>query len=157
MTDMLVKLYDLEPLAPVCDRISKKEIIVRRAMAYERGVIAQWVDQQFGIQWADECRMAFSRHPVGCHIAVSDSEICGFCCTDSTFRGFLGPIGLPDTFRGLGIGRLLLLTALDAMRHQGYAYAVIGDVGEPGFFTRCAGAVAIEQSTPGPYPARLRP
>ena len=156
MTDMLVKLYNLAPLAPVRDRLSQEQITVRRAMAYERGIIIQWVDRQFGARWADECQLAFSRHPIGCQIAVSDSEICGFCCTDSAFRGFLGPIGMHDAFRGRGVGRLLLLTALDAMRHQGYAYAVIGDVGEPDFFTRCAGAVTIEESTPGPYPARLK-
>lgn len=156
MTDMLVKLYDLPPVAPDLERQSRRGIAVRRAMVYERGIIVQWVGRQFGPRWADECQIAFGRHPVGCYIAVADSQICGFCCTDCTFRGFLGPIGTHSDFRGKGVGRLLLLTALEGMRDRGYAYAVVGNVGNPTFFERSAGAVTIEGSTPGPYPESLK-
>lgn len=156
MTDMLVKLYALPAVAPERERQFRQGIAVRRAMVYERGMIIQWVEQQFGARWADECQAAFGRHPVGCHIAVADSEICGFCCTDCTFHGFLGPIGIQSGFRGKGVGRLLLLTALEGMQGQGYAYAVVGNVGNTEFFERCVGAVAIEGSTPGPYPELLK-
>jgi ribosomal protein S18 acetylase RimI-like enzyme len=156
MTDMLVRLYDLAPVAPDRERQSRRAIAVRRAMAYERGIIMQWVERQFGPRWADECQCAFGRHPVGCHIAIAHSAICGFCCTDCTFRGFLGPIGIQSDFRGKGVGRLLLLTALESMRGRGYAYAVVGNVGNAAFFERSAGAVAIEGSTPGPYPESLK-
>jgi GNAT superfamily N-acetyltransferase len=156
MTDMLVKLYDLPPVAPDLERQSRQGIAIRRAMVYERGMIIQWAERQFGPRWADECQTAFGRHPVGCHIAVADLQICGFCCTDCTFRGFLGPIGIHSDFRGKGVGRLLLLTALEGMRGQGYAYAVVGNVGNPAFFERSAGAVVIEGSTPGPYPESLK-
>jgi GNAT superfamily N-acetyltransferase len=156
MTDMIVKLYALPPATYVHEGPLQEGITIRRAMVFERGVIMEWVKQQFNAQWADECQIAFGRHPVGCHIVVVGSEICGFCCTNCTFNGFLGPIGLQSDFRGKGIGRMLLLTALESMWGQGYAYAVIGNAGHPEFFKRCAGAVAIADSTPGPYPASLK-
>lgn len=152
MTDMLIKLYDLPSVQPFRDSLSTEGIFVRRAMSYERTAVTQWVGRTFSSQWADECQAAFGRHPVGCHIALTSSQICGFCCTDCTFLGFLGPIGTASGFQGKGIGKVLLLAALEAMWGKGYAYAIVGDAGHPGFFETCAGAVGIEDSTPGPYP-----
>ena len=132
---------------------------VRRAMAYEKKPVADWVRQVFGTAapgWVDECEVAFSRVPVACYIAVAESAIIGFVCHDCTSRNFLGPIGVAEGSRRSGVGTLLLLTALQAMRNQGYGYAIIGQVGSPGFFSTTVAAIEIPQSDSGVYPPRLK-
>jgi ribosomal protein S18 acetylase RimI-like enzyme len=155
--DMLVKLYDLADVSDLIQTLNAKGIFIRRAMVFERKAVTDWVAQSFGPLWADECRVAFGQHPIGCHLAVRASEICGFCCSGCTFLEFVGPIGIKAESRGQSIGRALLLAALKAMAEKGHAYAVIGDVGVPDFFAKSVGAVIIEGSSPGPYPARLKP
>jgi GNAT superfamily N-acetyltransferase len=155
--DMLVKLYGLSTGVDAEERNLRREgIEIRRAMVYERSQVGAWVAKVFNTGWADECQTGFNRHPVGCYIAVASAVLCGFCCIDCTYRGFLGPIGVHPDFCGRGVGRSLLLTGLEGLRNLGYAYAVIGDVGEPEFFKKSAGAVSIPHSTPGPYPGRLK-
>jgi ribosomal protein S18 acetylase RimI-like enzyme len=154
--DMLVKLYGLPTGDAKARNPLRESIEIRRAMVYERSHLGAWVAKVFNSGWADECRAGFSRHPVGCYIAVASAVLCGFCCIDCTYRGFLGPIGVHPDFRDQGVGRSLLLSGLEGLRNLGYAYAVIGDVGEPEFFEKSAGAVPIAHSTPGPYPGRLK-
>jgi hypothetical protein len=153
--DMLCALRDLPPLEPALEQLKSAAVAVRRAMAYERRKVLVWVERTFGAGWADECAVAFGRQPIGCYIALKTGRLCGFCCMESTFRNFLGPVGVADGCSGSGIGRALVLSVLHDMRTCGYAYAVVGDAGEPGFFGRVAGAVEIPGSTPGSYPAKL--
>jgi hypothetical protein len=153
--DMLIKLYDLQPLAPCLRHLADERIEVRRAMAYERERIVRWVRKAFGSGWSDECTTAFGKCPVECYIAVQSREVCGFCCLNTTFLNFIGPIGVSTASRRHGVGRGLILAALHALQGQGYAYAVVGDVGEPDFFKAAAGAVEIPGSTPGAYPVRI--
>ncbi len=152
--DMLIKLYELPPFEKAASAIRARGIVVRRAMAYERSWTIAWVDAQFNALWADECAVAFGRQPIGCFIAVNAGDIVGFCCINSTYRNFIGPIGTADKSRGVGIGRALALAALWQMSADGYAYAVVGDVGQPEFFKKTADAVEIGASTPGPYPPK---
>ena len=99
----------------------------------------------------------FSRKPISCMVALSDGQLVGFSCHDSTCRNFFGPIGTDPRFRRKGVGKALLLVTLEAMAHRGYAYAVIGNAGPKGFFEKCVGAMIIPGSTPGIYrPSRIR-
>ncbi len=150
--DLLIKLYKLPPVEPEVAELDSRNIVVRRAMAYERSRVVAWIDATFNPLWADEGRVAFGRNPIGCFIAQEGAEYIGFCCLDTTYRNFVGPIGVAASRRGSGIGRVLLLAALGQMRADGYAYAVVGDAGAPEFFEKAAGAVSIDGSTPGPYP-----
>jgi len=156
MTDMLVKLYALPLMDQGLSGLGARGVRIRRSMVYESPEVVRWVSQTFNDLWAAECDAAFGRHPVGCHIAVKDRAVVGFCCVDCTFRNFVGPIGVSRDLQGLGVGCSLLLAALSDLKHAGYAYAVIGDVGEPAFFEKAIGAVQIADSTPGPYPPRLK-
>ncbi len=149
--DMLIKLYELPTLESAASSLESSGIKVRRAMAYERRGIIAWVESQFNAMWADECCVAFGRQPIGCFIAQGQEGVVGFCCLHSTYRNFIGPVGIAEKWRGLGIGRYLVLSALWQMRFDGYAYAVVGDVGQPDFSKRTAHAVDIPGSTPGPY------
>lgn len=153
--DMLIKLYDLPDSEAIVEALELERICIRRAMAYERRTVGDWVLKNFNALWAEECATAFGRQPVGCYIAVKGDTLCGFCCLGVTFRNFIGPIGIGEDMRSKGVGRSLLLMAADEMHKSGYAYAVIGDVGEPGFFKRAANAVEIPESSPGPYPSRI--
>ncbi len=156
MPDMLVKLYALPSPGGLEARLRRSGVATRRPLAPEKHLVVGWVRRNFGAGWADECETAFARQPVSCFIALKRGGILGFACHDATMRNFFGPAGTLRRARGRGIGRLLLLKCLYAMRQQGYAYAVIGGAGPREFYSRSAGAVEIEGSEPGIYAGLLK-
>ena len=156
MTDMLVKLYTLPELAPVLAQQRKQSLEIRRALVPERDLVVDWVRQRWGTAWASECDTAFVRQPLSCFVALAAGELAGFACHEATYKNFFGPFGVDPTQQRRGIGEALLLTTLHDMAAQGYAYAIIGGAGPGEFFTRVAGAIPIEDSTPGIYRGLLR-
>ncbi len=156
MPDMLVKLYTLPPVAPLIEQLAADNITVRRAIAPETHIVVEWVRRTFaGDAWASECAVAFARQPVSCWIAVAENMPIGFACYDVTCRNFFGPTGVDPHFRGRRIGQALLLAALHDMAAQGYGYAIIGGVGPAEFYAKTAGAVLIDDSSPGIYRGML--
>ena len=61
-----------------------------------------------------------------------------------------------DDHRGRGIGTGLLMACLNAMRAEGYAYAIIGQVGPAEFYAKTVGASVIEGSETGTARRGLR-
>jgi predicted GNAT family acetyltransferase len=155
MPDMLVKLYDLPEVERDIKRLGDQGVLVRRALASEKHLVVQWVRGMFGAGWASECDVAFGNQPVSCFVAAEKGKIVGFCCYESTCKNFFGPMGVAESHRGRGIGRVLTLSSLEAMARMGYAYAIIGGVGPADFYARVAGAREIEGSSPGIYRDRL--
>lgn len=155
MSDMLVKLYDLPEVGPVVRQLGDQGTVIRRAMPSEKHLVVQWVRRTFGAGWASECDVAFSNRPVSCLVATGGGEIVGFCSYESACKNFFGPMGVAESHRGQGIGKALTLSCLEAMADMGYAYAIIGGVGPADFYTKVAGAVEIEGSSPGIYRDRL--
>jgi len=153
--DMLIKLCALPDTDTLSESIRRQNIRIRRAMAYERRKLIDWVHENFNPLWADECAVAFGRQPIGCYLAVKGDAICGFCCLDVTYRNFIGPIGIASKCRSKGVGRYLVLTAAEELHKAGFAYAIVGDAGEPEFFRKAANAIGIPDSAPGPYPPKL--
>ena len=151
MTDMLVRLYDLPDSSEVYRSVEAKGVILRRPMAYERHVLADWVGTHFSPKWVSEVKVALGRQPVSSYVATLDSEILGFSCYETTCKGYFGPTGVKESERGSGLGTALLFKALEAMRSEGYAYAVIGGVGPKEFYERACGAFEIPGSNPGVY------
>ena len=151
MPDMLVRLYAL----PDHNRILKDGNVVRRAAAYEKAAILHWIGQNFSTQWASEADVAFSRQPISCFIALDQERVVGFACYEATCRGYFGPSGVLEAYRGQGLGTRLLLECLRSMKEMGYAYAIIGGVGPKDFYAKAVGAIEIPDSTPGIYTARL--
>jgi GNAT superfamily N-acetyltransferase len=173
MADLLVRLYALPPLLPALAGLAQQGVIVRRALAPERHVVAAWARAHGSEGWASECEVAFARVPLACFVAeeagapagppsgvsptaaagyaLAPHTLVGFACYDATYRNFFGPESVRPDRRGRGIGRALLLAALHAMGDQGYAYAIIGWASELEFYRRAAGAVVIEGSEPGIY------
>lgn len=155
MSDLLVKLYGLPNTELNLKGSASVEIHLRRAMAYEKHQVVNWVRKHFSMGWTSECDVAFGNHPISCHIATESGAILGFACYDSTSRGMFGPIGVIESARGQGIGRGLLLSSLHAMAAVGYAYAVIGGASSMEFYQRVVNVIEIPDSTPGIYVDRL--
>jgi len=151
MQDMLVRLYDLPDHSGIISSLRKDGITIRRALAAEKSIVIDWVTQHFGTGWASETEVSFSYQPVACFIATENAKIVGFGCYDSAYRNFFGPTGVEESLRGKGIGKVLLLECLLAMKAQGYAYGIIGGVGPARFYEKAVGAVLIEGSDPGIY------
>lgn len=162
MADLLVRLYDLPPLAPVGQGIA-----VRRALAFERPQVTKFAREHGSEGWAAECDAAFARVPLACFVAVRETaksiapgpgpvdmsdEMVGFACYEATCRNFFGPELVDERYRRRGVGKALLLAALHAMRAEGYAYAIIGWASSIDFYCKAVGATVIEGSKPGIYP-----
>jgi GNAT superfamily N-acetyltransferase len=151
MSDMLVKLYDLPPLAPLVERLAGEGVVIRRAEPWEKHAVVAWVGEHFHANWASECDVAFSNRPISCLLATHAGQVIGFGCYDATCKDYFGPTGVAEEFRGRRIGTALLLACLHAMRAEGYGYAIIGWVGPKAFYEKAVGATEIPDSTPGIY------
>jgi GNAT superfamily N-acetyltransferase len=149
--DMLVKLYELPDSQAAYQRLQQAGITLRRALAPEKHIVTSWVRKNFSDAWASEVDVAFSRQPVSCFIAIQQSKVVGFACHDATCANFFGPTGVEPNARKNGIGAALLFACLEAMKQQGFGYAIIGGVGPAAFYSKTVGAVAIEGSEPGIY------
>lgn len=151
MMDMLVRLYALPEVGDELKSLNNQGVIIRRPGVYERHIVAHWVGENFSPKWVSEVKTAFSHCPVSCFIATKDKQILGFACYDVTARGFLGPMGVGEQARMGGLGRVLLVHALQGLRELGYAYGIIGGVGPAEFYAKSVGATPIEGSDPGIY------
>ncbi len=150
--DMLVKLYNLSENIEDVDRLRKEGISIKRPLALDKSRVIDFVKEYFSQNWANECDVAFSRSPISCFVATCGEELVGFAAYDVTYKNFFGPTGVKKEYRGMGIGKVLLLKALLAMRQEGYGYAIIGWVDDAkGFYEKVVGAIPIEDSFPGIY------
>lgn len=152
--DMLVKLYELPETYVPDQKVIDANIRIYRPMAGDKGRISTFIRTNFGELWANEFEKAMSNTPVSCFIAVDRTgKLAGFSCYDASYRNFFGPIGVLEKYRGLHIGKELLIRALYAMREEGYGYAIIGWSAEKNgvFYRRACGAVEIPDSFPGIY------
>lgn len=156
MPDMLVKLYDLQVDWPALADLTAQGICLRKPLGSEIQQIAGWVTQHFTPGWASEVTLAASQRPATCFLAVQAGQLLGFACYDAAALGFFGPMGLAETQRGKGLGRLLLQLTLHEMQLKGYGYAIIGGVGPAEFYTHTVGATLIPNSSPGIWSTGLR-
>lgn len=151
MLDMLVRLYDLPDSTALYQSVANAGVTLRRARAFEKHTVAAFAREHFSEKWVSEVEVALSRQPVACFIATRERRVLGFACFDITQRGFFGPTGVVEDARGLGIGKALLMKALESLRELGHAYAIIGGVGPREFYAKACGAVEIPGSDPGIY------
>ena len=149
MPDMLVKLYELPEYKPVAEQQKRAGIEIRRSIPPEKHIVLEWVLDNFYEHWVPQCKVAYSRQPCTCFIAIREDELIGFACYDVNAKGIFGPTGVAEAHRGKGTGTALLLACLHDMLAQGYAYAIIGRVGPAEFYNKVVGATLIEGSEPG--------
>lgn len=142
--DMIARLYTLPDAPDVPEGIR-----IKRAFPGDKRAILRFIEENFGAGWADEAEHALLLSPPACFIAVEEGRVVGFACYDASAKGFFGPTGVLPEKRGVGLGRALLLRTLHAMREAGYAYAVIGWVGEAeAFYRKTVGAEFIPGGAP---------
>ncbi|MCD6334287.1 MAG: GNAT family N-acetyltransferase [Candidatus Latescibacteria bacterium] len=160
MSDMLVPLLDLPPAEALIAKLRTKDIVIRRAYPFEITPVRAFAERHFGVGWADEISVGFSRMPVSVFVAIDQSgekkEIVGFAAYECTARDYFGPTGVAESHRKRGIGRALLLASLHGLRELGYVYAIIGGAGPVEYYAKAAGATLIENSEPGLYRDLLR-
>jgi len=156
MTDMLVKLYDLEDDWQVLEKPKALGITLRKPIGPEKHAIITWVADQFGNGWASEADAALCNKPATCFVAVKDANMVGFACYDATALGFFGPIGVAKSYRNKGTGRALMAACLQDMKLKGYGYAIIGSVQDTAYYKKAVGAIEIPDSTTGIYHTRIR-
>ncbi len=161
--DMLVKLYENLPDAREWrDRVEKLGVVIRRPIGPEKDRVAAWVAKHFRESWASEAACAFANWPRSAFLAIRPGkdertgELVGFACYDATALGFFGPTGVLEEERCQGIGTALLLTTLEAMRDNGYGYAIIGGACKIDFYKHACNATIIPDSDPGLYRHHLR-
>ena len=156
MTDMLIKLYDLEDDWSFMAVQREQGIAIRKPIGPEAHIIVKWVSDQFGAGWASEAEAALSNRPRSCFTAVEGLMIVGFACYDATALGFFGPIGVAASHRRKGIGAALMTACLLDMKLKGYGYAVAGGVEDEKFYIKNAQAIEIPNSAPGIYGGRVK-
>ncbi len=153
MADMLVPLYKDRPI-PNKEKCIKNNIQIQRALAIDKQEICSFVNTHFHEicpGWVDECASSLYRHPPSCFLAIKEKKIIGFACYDGTAKGMVGPIGVVEQERKQGIASLLLHTCFEAMKMEGYAYAIIGWVSSTDFYKKVCNAIEIPDSFPGIY------
>lgn len=166
MADLLVRLYALPDIAALLASLAERGIEIRQAHPAEKDIIAQWIRERFPGPWSAESQVALEQRPVTCYLAVRHNAppesgsppwvlpsetLLGFSCHDVTRKGMFGPMAVREDWRGVGIGKALLVTSLRAMAAEGYGYAVIGWAGPVDFYIRAVGAVVIPGSEPGVF------
>lgn len=125
-------------------------IKIKRAFVADKEIILRFVEEHFQKNWVYECEKALLSSDVSkCFIATEYGKVLGFACYDSTAKGFFGPIGVDETRRGEKIGQALLIRTLAAMHEYGYAYGIIGWVGDAEvFYRKTVGAEFIKGGEP---------
>ena len=151
MPDLLVNLLTL-PAVDAAD----ESVIIRRAQPFELSLVREFVAENFSPAWADEISVGFANKPVSVYIATIDGSVVGFSAYECTRRDFFGPTGVIDSARGRGIGKALLLSALEGLRELGYVYGIIGGAGPVQFYQKTVGAIVIPDSEPGIYTDLLK-
>jgi len=142
--DMLVNLYQIPEYRDV------EGIAIKRAYVTDMDAVIEFVDKTLHEPaWAKEAQRAILQDPGKCFVAVKDHRIIGFSVFDGVAKGYFGPIGVNEEYRGLKVGKLLLLRTLSAMKDYGYGYAIIGWVNDAEkFYSKVAGAIRIPDSSP---------
>lgn len=155
MTDLLVNLYS-HRLDALGARVADVDAVIRPALPPEFHIVAEWAETRFSAYWGSEVRVAMAHQPPACLVATIDGALVGFACYDTTARGFFGPTGVDESFRGRRIGLALFYHALAAMKAMGYAYAIIGAAGPISFYADAVGAIPIETDGEDIYRGLLR-
>jgi predicted N-acetyltransferase YhbS len=153
--DLLVNLYSRK-FEALRNRAAAVDVTIRTALPPEQHIIKDWVRTHFSEYWVSEVSAAMAHQPPGCLIATADGKLVGFACYDATARGFFGPTGVSEDQRGKGIGLALFSRTLEAMKAQGYAYAIIGSAGPVDFYVNAVGALPIPSDREDIYQGLLR-
>jgi len=99
----------------------------RRVSSEEIDLISKWVEENFGVMWTREIRLASLNNKPAIIIAenIKTREILGFSAYSTLTKNRFGPIGVAEKYRKLGIGSVLLYRSLQEMKNIGVRIAEI--------------------------------
>lgn len=140
--DLLVDLYQLTFDEP------KLNVSIQRALSPDSDAILAFIQTYFSDGWVSEVKASLYKSQPTCYIAVDQKKLVGFACYDATAKSYFGPMGVHSDYRKKGIGKALILKCLEAMRYDGYGYAIIGSVESHNFhfYQEACQASPIEKS-----------
>lgn len=124
---------------------------VRRASVEDRAWLREGIERELasprpgealGRRWAYLALRALGRQPPTVHVAEEPAtgEFLGFAACHAARLGALGPMGVAERARGLGLGTILLKRCLRDLRDEGYREADIYSVGPICFYAKTVGA-----------------
>jgi len=138
VADLIVNLYEKDFLDDTNVKLKNKDIKIKRLLSPNADNLVKFVKDNFSDNWASEIKAGVYKNNPTCFVATHNNDIIGFACYDVTAKGYFGPTGVNQNYRGNNVGQILLLTTLDAMKEAGYGYAIIGGVNKKvqGFYSR---------------------
>ncbi|MCS7227351.1 MAG: GNAT family N-acetyltransferase [Endomicrobia bacterium] len=87
-------------------------------------LLLSWLTRTFPA-WEFEVKFAYKNVPPKIFAAIYNNDVVGFACYDTTSAGWFGPIGVDPQHRKVGIGKILLLKCLHALKNSGYKQIII--------------------------------
>ncbi|MEN1679293.1 MAG: GNAT family N-acetyltransferase [Planctomycetota bacterium] len=133
------------PLSYLPDADPSDGFVIRRATPLDTDAERKLLDANWP-SWNAEVAIALAADPPTLFIATGlngeSGRVIGFAVYESNNlgTGWFGPMGADPAARGRGVGRLLLLHTLAAMRDDGFPRAIIPWVGPVEFYERTIGA-----------------
>ena len=122
--DMIVNLYQKDLWRDT------RKYNIKRIFPSDKERLMSFIKKNFSDEkgWLIEAEHAW--HNGNVYVAVECEKIIGFACYDSSGKGYFGPFGVNKDYRSKGVGTELFYACLDAMKNDGYGYAIIGWVAD---------------------------
>lgn len=122
--DMIVNLYQKDLWRDT------RKYNIKRIFPSDKERLMSFIKKNFPDEkgWLIEAEHAW--HNGNVYVAVECEKIIGFACYDSSGKGYFGPFGVNKDYRSKGVGTELFYACLDAMKNDGYGYAIIGWVAD---------------------------
>lgn len=130
--DLTSQTFDVEA---ELNRLIKEGIECYRPSFDEKEEILGWVAEEF-YGWIPEVTASFKDDEVSLFIARINGKIAAFSAyeVNNIGTGWFGPMGTDSKLRGKGVGGVLLLQCLRAMKEVGFVKAIIPWVGAIPFY-----------------------
>jgi len=123
------------------EKLQQENIEVARAKPDDKEELLQFIAGEWEL-WTNELNMAFRSEPPALHIVRHEGKIRAFSSYDgnNVGTGWFGPMGTDPSFRGKGMGSILLKLCLADMKEQGLKKSTIPWVAPVGFYSHYANA-----------------
>lgn len=114
-------------------------IQVRRATANDRPALVTFLQAHWPA-WQAESGCAYANKPISLHLGWVDETVIGFAAYhgNNVGTGWFGPMGTDPTYRGRGVGAVLLRRCLRDLKDQGLGAAIIPWAAHLGFYEQHA-------------------
>jgi ribosomal protein S18 acetylase RimI-like enzyme len=113
-------------------RLSAAGIQIRRAGPGDKDALHAWVASGLAWPgtWVQELGLVWDNPQAGCHLAMRDRDIIGFCAYGVNQLNIVGPLAVAPASRRLGLGTILLRRCFAEQRDRhGLLAAELGWVG----------------------------